>query len=367
MRLVLWNLRHRRQRLLLNMIVIAITTAVLILFTSVFTKLLGEARRARNAAEARITIETQLGGNDLSLPLTMERVFREIDGVKDVVAFQFASGGTEEEPYTLYGVTESWADRPDTVFSIDPAARAAWKREAPQGALVSAEAAKQLNLQPGKLAELTTEYGPMQVIVSAVGPSMGEMFFVVHLRYLNERSPNPGNALFRIITAAADFLKVSQAIEEHLARSGRLVTPLNENQFRLEMLKEAAAIPIFFGFLGVFLVITAGLTLANNSAISIRERRAQIATLRVIGFKSRSLLWSIMAEVMTRRSRCGRCTQALVRCWRRYRCRHSVVRRNPDRSDRDCSRDRGLDPAPSDRCSTISFVVAAHAARYCLA
>ncbi len=297
MRLVLWSLRHRRRRHVLNILVIAITAAVLIVFTSVLTQLLRESRRARSAVIARINFETKVGGDDILFPLAFERTLREVEGVKWAEPYQLSSAGTGEEGTVLYAVKESWAEHPDTFFRIDQAALEAWKRDTPDGVVPSAEAAKRLNLQPGKLAELATEFGPMQVKVSAIGPSLGYENILVHFDYLQQRSTDPGHAYFWVYTAAADFPKVAQALEERLAQAGHYVTTMSETQFHLTMVEQAAAIPVFFGFLGLFLIITAGLTLANNSAISIRERRAEIATLRVIGFKRRSLLLSVMAEV----------------------------------------------------------------------
>jgi putative ABC transport system permease protein len=298
MLLVLWNLRHHRRRHVLNMLVIAITTAVIIVFTSVLTQLIRESRRARDAVEARISIETKLGSDEVALPLAMERVLREIDGVNDVEAYAFMGGGTADVGFVMHAVTESWAKHPDPLFHVDPAGRAAWLRDAPDGVIVTPDAAEHWRLQPGKVAELPMEFGPLQVKVSAIGPKKNFMMIVCHFKYLQERLTNPGYASFRVYAKPSDFAKVAQALEDRLAQAGYHVVVTNDAQLLLTLVEQAASIPMFFGFLGLFLIITAGLTLANNNAISIRERRAQIAALRVIGFKNRTLLWSILAEVV---------------------------------------------------------------------
>ncbi len=48
--------------------------------------------------------------------------------------------------------------------------------------------------------------------------------------------------------------------------------------------------------LGVIVVITIGLVAANTAAMSIRERRAEIAVMRSIGFPSRMILSLLLAE-----------------------------------------------------------------------
>jgi putative ABC transport system permease protein len=55
-------------------------------------------------------------------------------------------------------------------------------------------------------------------------------------------------------------------------------------------MKQAAMVPTILGFLGLFLIFTTALTLANNNAMSIRERRAETATMRVIGYHRRTIL-----------------------------------------------------------------------------
>jgi hypothetical protein len=296
MRLVLWNLRHRRGRHVLNIFVIALTAAVLIVFTSVVTQLIRESRRAHSAVYARINFETKVGGDDILFPLAFERMFSEIEGVKWAEPYTLIPVKGEGD-IALYAVKETWTKHPDSFFRIEPDAVEAWKRDAPNGMVASAEAAKLLNLQPGKLVELPTESGPIQFKVSAIGPPLGGPNILVHFDYVHQRSMDPGQAYFWVYTAAADFAKVAQTLEERLAQTGYYVTAMSETQFHLIMVEQAAAIPIFFGFLGLFLIITAALTLANNSAISIRERRAELATLRVIGFKGRSLMFSLLAEL----------------------------------------------------------------------
>ena len=48
--------------------------------------------------------------------------------------------------------------------------------------------------------------------------------------------------------------------------------------------------------LGVIVVVTIGLVAANTAAMSIRERRTEIAVMRSIGFTSRTILLLLLAE-----------------------------------------------------------------------
>jgi putative ABC transport system permease protein len=48
--------------------------------------------------------------------------------------------------------------------------------------------------------------------------------------------------------------------------------------------------------LGLVVIVTIGLVAANTAAMSIRERRTEIAVMRAIGFQSRTILFMILSE-----------------------------------------------------------------------
>jgi putative ABC transport system permease protein len=73
---------------------------------------------------------------------------------------------------------------------------------------------------------------------------------------------------------------------------------VESGRFHAGFAKRAATIPVALGFLGLFLVFTTGLTLANNCAISIRERRVEVSTLRVLGYYPRSILRLLVSEAV---------------------------------------------------------------------
>ena len=58
----------------------------------------------------------------------------------------------------------------------------------------------------------------------------------------------------------------------------------------------ASLIPNLLGVLGLVLLITTAIAIANATVISVRERRAELATLRVLGFKRRAIASLIVSE-----------------------------------------------------------------------
>ena len=51
-----------------------------------------------------------------------------------------------------------------------------------------------------------------------------------------------------------------------------------------------------FEILGLIIVVTVGLVAANTAAMSIRERRGEIAVMRSMGFSSTTILSTLLAE-----------------------------------------------------------------------
>jgi ABC-type antimicrobial peptide transport system permease subunit len=60
---------------------------------------------------------------------------------------------------------------------------------------------------------------------------------------------------------------------------------------------EVGLIPNLLGALGIVLLITTALAIANTTVISVRERRSELASLRVLGFKKRSVALMIINEM----------------------------------------------------------------------
>jgi putative ABC transport system permease protein len=73
---------------------------------------------------------------------------------------------------------------------------------------------------------------------------------------------------------------------------------VSDAEFAGRWAKEAALVPAVLGFLGIFLVFTTALTLANSAAIAIRERRTEMATMRVIGYRRGTIVRLMLGEVM---------------------------------------------------------------------
>ena len=280
------------------MCITAITAAVVMVFVSVMVEIVRYVRKNDDAALVRIIILPKLAEGNL--PLTLKTMFEGIDGVRTVLRYS-AMGGRHPSgaTYVVVGEEEAALDYTQDFFPVTPEVMAAWRAERPTGAIVTETTARDLRLEVGQPAEITTAAGPLSVKVVGIsrGGPVGQRI-AIHFDYLQEVQGNPGLCNYRVFTKPDDFERVAQEIDERTKNSPTPVHAVSSSQLAVAEMKQAAMVPTILGFLGLFLIFTTALTLANNSAMSIRERRGETATMRVIGYHRRTILWLAIGQAV---------------------------------------------------------------------
>ena len=297
-RLIFWSLRHRRWRHVLNALTMAVTVAVVMLFVSVIGELAAFAQTTAKNDLSRILVWPKLArSGSTGLPVSLTATFQQIEGVKVAQCHQAIAGRHESgATYIVDGEEESGVQLNTDFFPVEPAVFEQWKQDR-LAAIVSEATAEELKLQVGQTAEIPTPQGPMQIKV--VGLSRGALIahrIVVHLDYMQEHTKNRGICAYRVFTAPKDFDRVAREIIERTKNTPTPAQAFSDSEFTASWVRRVGVVPALLGFLGIFLVLTTALTLANNSAISIRERRIEMATMRVLGYRKRTIAFTILAE-----------------------------------------------------------------------
>jgi putative ABC transport system permease protein len=297
-RLVLWSLRHRRWRHVLQVLTMAVTIAVVMLFVSVVTELAAFSKTSPANNLQRILVWPKLAqaGNN-GLPVSLTATFERIEGVKvaqcqQAIFARHESGAT----YSINGEQHSGVELNVDFFPVEPDVIEAWKKDRIAG-IVSEATAAELNLKVGQTAEIPTPNGPL--LIKVVGLSRGALFphrIAVHLEYLQEHTKNYGLCSYRVFTSPSDFDRVAREIIERTANTPTPAQAFSDSEFMGDWVRRVSVVPALLGFLGVFLLLTTALTLANNTAIAVRERRIEMATLRVLGYRRRTIAITILAE-----------------------------------------------------------------------
>jgi cell division protein FtsX len=302
-RLLTWSLRHRRWRHAINIVTMMFTIAVVMVFVSVMSELVRYAHKSKDREYYRMLVFPKLlalGSPTDGLPITLGTLLKEIPGAEYVQHVR-AIGGRHPNgaTYAIIGEEEHSMRFNRDFFPVEPDVLEAWKATTPLGAVVTEATARDLNLEVGQEAEIPTAFGPLEIKV--VGLSHNALIgqrIAVHFDYLSRFAGNTGLCSYRIYTKPADFENVAHAVNERTRTTASPAQAVSDAEFAGRWAKEAALVPAVLGFLGIFLVFTTALTLANSAAIAIRERRTEMATMRVIGYRRGTIVRLMLGEVM---------------------------------------------------------------------
>lgn len=296
-RLLTWSLRHRRWRHLLNGLVIAVTAAVVMVFVSVMLEIVRFVRKNEDRELTRILLVAKVA--DGELPLTLKNTLQQIDGVHTILRYRaLGSRHPSGARYVVVGEDDDAFPLTQDFFPVTPEAHEAWRKE-PLGAIVTERSARDLDLEVGELAEIPTPIGPLKIKV--VGISYGALVanrIAIHFDYMQEFSGNPGTCNYRVFTKPDDFERVAREIQEQTKSSPMPVHAVSSSRYAESDARQAAMVPAILGFLGLFLIFTTALTLANSVGSSIHERRLEIASMRVMGYHRRTILRLLLGEAV---------------------------------------------------------------------
>lgn len=160
---------------------------------------------------------------------------------------------------------------------------------------------KRFNLHLGQQIILKGTLYPFNVTLNIVGVLGGKAYpNILYFRrdYLDEAAGRPGyvDELWVRADSSGTVQQVINNIDEQFANSAAETQSESEAAFIGGFIKNFRMIFKLAEILGVIVVITIGLVAANTAAMSIRERRGEIAVMRSIGFSSATILSLLLSE-----------------------------------------------------------------------
>jgi putative ABC transport system permease protein len=277
-------------------IIMALTVAIIMVFASV----IGEVMRYMQSSSStiRVSVAPKLPVGAWEFPMSLHARLQAISGVQKLQRTHVFSGRHESgATYQVAGEELVAIESLPDVYPVTADVIDAWNKDR-IGAIVTESTANDLRLSVGQTAEVPTLYGPVQLKVIAITKNTKvPNRIALHFDYVEELMKKPGRCGYRLMVDANDYERVSREIEELTKNSGEPATVISEAQLFSTWMKQAAAVPVALGFLGIFLLFTTALTLANSSAIAIRERRTEIGTMRVLGFHDGTVVGLLLLEV----------------------------------------------------------------------
>jgi putative ABC transport system permease protein len=211
-------------------------------------------------------------------------------GIYHDVSDQFPNMAVDPEM-----VGEMWPD-----WKISPQALQEFKRTR-TAALVGTETMRRFGFHVGQQIMLRGTIYPFNVTLNLVGTLGGNAppsFLIFRRDYLEEARGRPGfvDVIWVKVDNSTNVPQVIAALDEGFANSSAETLTEREAAFYSGFI---AGYRVFFQIaelMGLVVVLTIGLVAANTAAMSIRERRSEIAVLRSVGFSARTIVSMLLAE-----------------------------------------------------------------------
>ncbi len=196
---------------------------------------------------------------------------------------------------------------PDTAEAMWPdwgVSKESWKKfEALRTAcLVGSGTMKRFNLHVGQQIILRGTAYSFNVTLNIVGVMHGGSapanFLIFRRDYLDEAAGRPGvvGVYWVRVDKSENVPQVIAALDEGFANSSAETRSESEAAFIGSFMNNFRMFFKLAEILGFIVVLTIGLVAANTAAMSIRERRGEIAVMRSIGFPSNTILGLLLSE-----------------------------------------------------------------------
>jgi putative ABC transport system permease protein len=297
--LVFKNLTRNRRRTILTVLSIAVSLFIFSALASLPT--VAEQILADSASSVRIACHNK-AGLAYSLP---EAYTQRIAATPHVVAVIAQSwfGGIYHEVSDEFPNMAVDPERIDVMWpdwGLSSEAIAQFKRQR-TACLVGPSTMKRFNWRVGQQIMLRGTLYPFNVTLTIVGTMGGKAppnFLIFRRDYLEEAAGRPGfvdNFWVRADQASA-VPQLIASLDEGFANSSAQTLSESEASFLGDFMQTFRLFFRMAEILGLIIVVTIGLVAANTAAMSIRERRSEIAVMRSIGFTAHTILLLLLAE-----------------------------------------------------------------------
>jgi putative ABC transport system permease protein len=251
---------------------------------------------AEGASNARLVTRNAIS-LVFPLPLTYKQKIRQIDGVKAISTANWF-GGIYKEPknfFPQFAVDANYLDLyPEYLLGDDE--RTAFARDR-KGAIVGSKLAAQYGFKVGDVVQLkgTIFPGTWEFVIRGIytgreaKTDVSQMIF--HWEYLNEvvkvRYPRRQNQVGVYVVEIADpnrAAEISRLIDAEFHNSAAETLSETEKAFQLSFVSMTEAIVVAIRIVSYVVIAIILAVMANTMAMTVRERTAEYATLKALGF-----------------------------------------------------------------------------------
>jgi len=297
--LILKNLRRNRRRSTLT--VLSITVSLFIFCALASVPVVANQILADSASSLRVACHNK-AGLAYELPQAYKRAIASTAHVVAVVPESWFGGVYHDvkdqfpnlavDPDQIEVMWPDWGMSKEGVEQF---------KELRTACLVGPATMKRFNWHVGQeimLRGTIYQFNLALNIVGVLGGKAPPSFLLFRRDYLEEAAGEPGfvdNYWVRV-DQSSSVPKVIAALDARFANSSAETLSESEASFIGGFVENYRLFFQLAEVLGFIVVVTIGLVAANTAAMSIRERRAEIAVMRAMGFPSHTILPMILAE-----------------------------------------------------------------------
>ncbi len=239
------------------------------------------------------------------LPISYRERLLRIPGVKELT-FDSWFGGVYQDEKNFFPQFAIDVDQQRQLFPEFKIPEDQWKAFVAdrEGAIAGADTAKRFGWKIGdRIPILGTIYAGnwefnLRGIYTGSRPQDDRTQFWFHYKYLEERSVRKGFVgWFTVrVNNPDDAVRVAKSIDTEFANSPFETKTDTEQAFAAGFVKQMGNIEFLILSIGGVVFFTLLLVTGNTMAIAVRERTAELAVLKAIGFSDRFLLLLVLGE-----------------------------------------------------------------------
>ena len=297
--LVLKNLVRSKRRTILTVLSIAVSLFIFSALVSVPTA--ANQILSDTASSTRIATHNK-AGLAYPIPIAYKQRIETIPHVEVVLAESWF-GGVYHEVYDEFPNLAVDPEQVDLMWPDYGISQEQFEqfKKIRTACLVGSDTMKRFHLRLGQQIQLRGTLYPFNVTLNIVGTFSGKAppnFLLFRRDYLEEAAGRPGmvDNIWVKIDKPENVPQVIAAIDEGFANSSAETSSESEAAFIGSFMDQYRTFFRMAELLGFIVVLMIGLVAANTAAMSIRERRGEIAVMRSIGFPSRTILSMLLAE-----------------------------------------------------------------------
>ena len=297
--LVFKNLVRSKRRTFLTVLSIAVSLFIFSALVSVPT--VADQILGNTASSTRIAMHNK-AGLAYSIPIAYKQRVATLPHVEVVVPESWFGGVYHEvsDQFPNLAADPADVDKMWPDWGISPEQFEQFKKIR-TAALVGEETMKRFHLHLGQQIQLRGTLYPFNVTLQIVGTIGGKAppnFLLFRRDYLEEAAGRPGvvDNMWIKVDKPESVPQVIATIDEGFANSSAETLSESEAAFIGNFLDQYRMFFRMAELLGFIVVLTIGLVAANTAAMSIRERRGEIAVMRSMGFPSRTILSLLLTE-----------------------------------------------------------------------